>query len=117
MSDPSETGIAIYPRNSEQATLAIDTSGPTLLNTVQALLDDTGDARMDPRDRPLAVAEATRFAEQILRAHIAHPRGAQGNLGTSSAAPFPTGLLYGCVQSGKTRAITLTSAILFDNGI
>ncbi len=117
MSNGDKTGIAVYPSVREPEQMAINTSGPTLLNTVQALLDDTGDARMDLRDRDVAVAEATRFAEEILRAHLAHPRVADSGVVSAGTSPFPTGLLYGCVQSGKTRAITLTSAILFDNGV
>jgi hypothetical protein len=100
--------------------VSMDTSGECLAGTVQALLNDAGDARMAPQQKDLAVAEGARFAESILSAYVKQfghaPVGTTRNAQATTDG-FPTGLLYGCVQSGKTRAITLTSAILFDNGI
>ena len=99
---------------------SMDVAGPCLVGTVQALLDDEGDAKMLAAHKELAVSEAARFAGSILESYCTeygHAPNARRTAGATALERVPTGLLYGCVQSGKTRAITLTSAILFDNGI
>lgn len=105
--------------NSSALSFRLDTAGPVLRGTVEALLGDDGDARMDPQHEISAVSEASRFAEAILDAYVGHYGSGPGLqvVRPSGTHGFPTGLLYGCVQSGKTRAITLTAAMLFDNGI
>ena len=113
-------GTATIPPQGSLAGLTMETAGPCLLGTVQALLDDDGDGRMLPEHRDKAISEANRFAEKILSAYVTHyghpPVARPRELGPAPDRTM-TGLLYGCVQSGKTRAITLTSALLFDNGI
>jgi hypothetical protein len=113
MADSS--GIA-FLSDSAETSMVLNTDGPCLRGTVQALLDDPGDAGMAPEHEVLARSEARRFAEAILEAYVKH-YGTPDEAAASVKPGFPTGLLYGCVQSGKTRAITLTSAMLFDNGI
>jgi hypothetical protein len=114
-----DTGTALVPSEPNRTAITLDTSGPCLRGTVRALIEDDGDAKMQPEQEAAAVSEATRYAEAILEAYVEHygiapvARSATGDATTG----FPTGLLYGLVQSGKTRAITLTTAILFDNGI
>lgn len=118
-SSEADTGTAIVPADSNRARITLDTSGPCLRGTVRALIEDDGDARMEPEQEATAVSEATRYAEAILEAYVEHYGISPAIRTTSDGAStgFPTGLLYGLVQSGKTRAITLTTAILFDNGI
>jgi hypothetical protein len=114
------TGTASIPIQSASRDFVLDLGGPCLQATVQALLNNDGDGRMAPEDRDVAVSEAARFAESILGAYVSEFGASPRNRLTASATnagSVPTGLLYGCVQSGKTRAITLTTAILFDNGV
>jgi hypothetical protein len=68
--------------------------------------------------------QANRVVSDIVAAY--HTRIAQGEVGAggslrASAAPplvreCPTGLLYGRVQSGKTAAMIVTTALAIDNG-
>ena len=113
------SGIAVVPPNSDRAAITLETSGPCLRGTVRALIEDDGDARMEAEQEAAAVSEAARYAEAILEAYVEHYgiTPAIRTIDSPAATGFPTGLLYGLVQSGKTRAITLTTAILFDNGI
>jgi len=110
-----DTGTALVPSEPNRTAITLDTSGPCLRGTVRALIEDDGDAKMQPEQESAAVSEATRYAEAILEAYVEHygiapvARSASGDASTG----FPTGLLYGLVQSGKTRAITLTTAIRF----
>jgi Z1 domain len=116
----ASTGTAIVPPDQNRRTFTIEAGGPCLRGTVHALLDDDSDSKMQPEHEASAVSEATRFAEAILSAYVErYGQIADGvrERSTTRQVAFPTGLLYGCVQSGKTRAITLTSAILFDNDI
>lgn len=113
-------GVATVSVTSGANEIFVVDDGPCLQGTVQALIDDEGDAKMSPQQRSTAVSEAKRFATSILTAYISHFRtssSGQAGGGAEPSAVSPSGLLYGCVQSGKTRAITLTSAMLFDNGI
>jgi hypothetical protein len=106
------------PSATEQYEVIAD--GSCLLGTVQALLDDDGDGKMLPQHRDKAVSEAKRFAQSILSAYQSQygfPGAHDSGIAGAEVSTSPTGLLYGCVQSGKTRAITLTSAMLFDNGV
>jgi hypothetical protein len=114
-------GTATISPDQDRVSISLETSGPCLQGTVQALQDAGGDAKMMPEQADAAVSEATRFAEAILEAYLDFygdaPSARQTATTSGNRTGFPTGLLYGCVQSGKTRAITLTTAMLFDNGI
>jgi hypothetical protein len=114
------SGTAQIPSDGASMRISMNTAGTCLQGTVQALLDDDGDARMAAAHKDVAIAEGARFAGAILEAYFSHYGHAPTERPAIRAAALdrvPTGLLYGCVQSGKTRAITLTSALLFDNGI
>lgn len=115
----NDTGIALVAPDPNRTAITLETGGPCLRGTVRALVEDDGDARMQPEQEAAAVSEATRYAEAILESYIEHYGIVPAIRSASDEAStgFPTGLLYGLVQSGKTRAITLTTALLFDNGI
>jgi hypothetical protein len=114
-----DTGTALVPPGPNPSAVILETAGPCLRGTVRALIEDDGDAKMQPEHESVAVTEATRYAEAILEAYVEHYGIAPAVRAPDALAStgFPTGLLYGLVQSGKTRAITLTTALLFDNGI
>jgi len=83
------------------------------------------------RGKPLSAKAVDAIAEQAhaliekaagrYELEVARGEVGQGGTATASADPpaagrGPTGLLYGRVQSGKTAAMTLASAIALDNG-
>jgi len=66
--------------------------------------------------RGLIERVAARYEQDVARGEVG-----EGGSGAASAEPptagrGPTGLLYGRVQSGKTAAMTLSSAVALDNG-
>jgi hypothetical protein len=119
------TGIAMVTAPNEshhQARVRVD--GPCAEETLASL--ERGD-----RGKPMARAaletirtQATDVLGSIIEAYEWYVApgevGAEGVARASAAAPLrdrcPTGLLYGRVQSGKTAAMIVSSALAIDNG-
>jgi hypothetical protein len=102
----------------------IRTDGPCVEETLAAM--EHGD-KGKPMTRPALEAIRTQAAEvleSIVDAYATHVAGGEvgeaGKARASSASPradkCPTGLLYGRVQSGKTAAMIVSSALAIDNG-
>lgn len=100
-------------------------SGPCLQETIAALEAGHGSGKpMPAQTLAPARAQVEEFVCKILT--IYSQRVAKGEVGlngtgkASEASPLsgscPTGLLYGRIQSGKTLAMTLLSALALDNG-
>src|SRR5581483_2441660 len=83
------------------------TEGPHVTSTLAALRLDTDQA-----------AETTRNAAEIVEAVIgAYGGTAERGIDPSRIPNHPvTGLVYGRIQSGKTRAMIASTAMAFDNG-
>lgn len=99
--------------------------GPCVTETVQALETAVDPSeRLSAADTVAAVALATEIVTKIVRTYeesvAGGEVGASGSGVAGNAAPSagscPTGLLYGKVQSGKTRAMIFTTAMCLDNG-
>jgi hypothetical protein len=109
-SDTSDDGIRIR------------TDGPVLVNTMEELAGGySGDA---VGILQYAVDQATTLVSSIVQAYETRVRrGEVGFEGQGISEPnspirdaAPTGLLYGRIQSGKTLAMILASALAIDNG-
>ncbi|WP_242392217.1 Z1 domain-containing protein [Anaeromyxobacter oryzisoli] len=97
--------------------VVMKTDGPCLTGTLE-FLPLAEDARDALRGQTIG------FMENILRTYArdvaAGEVGATGSTVTTDSPPVsgscPTGLLYGRIQSGKTAAMIVTSALAVDNG-
>jgi hypothetical protein len=69
-----------------------------------------------PALTPIGRKEATSNAKQIVSA-IVKSSVKKKRTGTTKRAGAPAGLIYGRIQSGKTRAMIIGSALAFDNNI
>src|SRR5690349_15869331 len=108
--------------STEQVTIVID--GPCVEETLLAM--ERGD-RGKPMSRSALETirtQASQVLESIVDAYTTNvASGEVGSTGRAKAStlaprsgPCPTGLLYGRVQSGKTAAMIVTSALAIDNG-
>ena len=106
----------------ERPVLVVD--GPCVTSTLRDLEHGR---RGTPMSRPTLEAirgQAINIVGDIVAAYSARVAqgevGAGGSFRASAAAPSagesPTGLLYGRVQSGKTAAMIVTTALAVDNG-
>jgi hypothetical protein len=118
-------GSAVVVGRADSDVMVPRTDGPVLRDTLEAMQFGVGGAK--PTPPPLlerVVKQATRVVSRILGAYSAEvARGEVGPGGSAfaSAAPpeagrCPTGLLYGRVQSGKTLAMIVSTALALDNG-
>lgn len=100
------------------------TEGPVTARTKQNLVRGVRSKPLSPEAVNAVTAQAKALIEKVAaryRQDVAVNEVGDGGTATASpAAPLagraPTGLLYGRVQSGKTAAMTLASAVAFDNG-
>jgi hypothetical protein len=104
--------------------MPIRTNGPVLTGTRQNLIDGLRNRPMSPAAVDAAQRQALEFTEKLVEKYSTSV--AAGEVGENGAAiasdqPIianrsPTMLMYGRVQSGKTAAMVLTSALCLDNG-
>jgi hypothetical protein len=104
--------------------MPINRNGPVTAGTRKNLIQGLRTRPMAAAAVDAALAQAVLFTERLTETYSLEIAvgevGADGN-GRASEEPIlgrrpPTALLYGRVQSGKTAAMILTSALCFDNG-
>jgi Z1 domain-containing protein len=106
------------------STLRIETDGPCFRATLDTLLNGGASRPLTPDALHKAKHQAIEVLGEVIASYqkdIALGEvGARGSARASPAPPSagncPTGLLYGRVQSGKTNAMIVTSALALDNG-
>jgi hypothetical protein len=104
--------------------MPINLTGPVIQGTRRNLVQGLRARPMPETAVNAALEQAGRFAEQLIETYSADvAAGEVGPGGTARAseeailgARAPTALMYGRVQSGKTAAMILTSALCLDNG-
>src|SRR6185312_7876230 len=104
--------------------MPIDRSGPVARGTRENLVQGLRARPMRPEAADAALEQAVRFANQLVDTYSAEVAAGEvgvGGNGIASEEPIigerpPTVLLYGRVQSGKTAAMILSSALALDNG-
>lgn len=105
--------------------MPIDRAGRVTTGTRRNLIQGLRSRPMPAAAVDAALEQAVRFTEQLIDTYstqIALGEVGPGGRATASEAPIianrpPTALLYGRVQSGKTAAMILTSALALDNGL
>jgi hypothetical protein len=104
--------------------MPIHTNGPVLTGTRRNLIQGLRAAPMMEVAVDAIIRQAVNFTERVVdtyESQVAHNEvGAEGS-GRASVEPIagirpPTALMYGRVQSGKTAAMILSSALCLDNG-
>lgn len=118
------TAVVVGSAGSARALPAVRVDGECLQRTLDRL-------RRGHTGKPMAADALARLSEQavdllgeIIRAYATDVAADEvGATGSAKAAPTPplagacpTGLLYGRVQSGKTAAMIVASALALDNG-
>jgi hypothetical protein len=104
--------------------MPITRNGKVATETRQNLIDGLRSKPMTAEAVDEAMAQAVTFAERLVEKYstaiAAGEVGPGGSARASDSAVLanrsPTILMYGRVQSGKTAAMVLTSALCFDNG-
>jgi hypothetical protein len=104
--------------------MPIERSGPVTLGTRRNLINGLRGKPMSEQAVDATLAQSFAFAETFLRSYEQNVAvGEVGPGGTARASEEDilgdspqSVLLYGRVQSGKTAAMVLTSALCFDNG-
>lgn len=104
--------------------MPITLDGEVTAGTRQNLIDGLRNDPMSAEAADAALAQAVSIAERLVEKYSASVApGEVGPAGSAQAsnAPImsnrtPTMLMYGRVQSGKTAAMVLTSALCLDNG-
>ncbi|MCP3391530.1 hypothetical protein NLM27_22335 [Bradyrhizobium sp. CCGB12] len=104
--------------------MPIRTDGPVLTGTRQNLIDGLRNKPMNPAAVAAAEQQAVGFTRKLVDKYSSAVAAGEVGVDGSSVAsdqPIlanrpPTMLMYGRVQSGKTAAMVLTSALCFDNG-
>jgi hypothetical protein len=104
--------------------MPIRTDGPVTTGTRDNLVTGLRSDPMPAAAVAAVLAQAEQFTNSLVQtyeAHIAAGEVGEAGSGTASAEPIigarpPAALLYGRVQSGKTAAMVLTSALALDNG-
>lgn len=84
----------------------MESNGPFFQATLKAL-------RLEAGERADAIRNATEIVNKVIQAYA----GSAVDKIDPSKAPssFTTGLVYGRIQSGKTRAMIASTAMAFDN--
>ena len=103
--------------------MPINRDGAITRGTRENLIRGLRAKPMSPAAVDAALHQAVEFSEQLVATYsnaIAQGEVGPGGSGTASDAPIigsrpPSVLLYGRVQSGKTAAMILTSALCLDN--
>ena len=104
--------------------MPIRSDGPITTGTVENLIQGLRSKPMTPEAVGAALVQSVGFAEKLVAVYTAEVAagevGPTGS-GTASEEPItgeraPTTLIYGRVQSGKTAAMILTSALCLENG-
>jgi hypothetical protein len=98
--------------------------GPVTTGTRRNLIEGVRAERMDPAAVDAILHQVVGFTERVVEAYgVQVAAGEVGNEGSAIASEEPilgdrppTALLYGRVQSGKTAAMILSSALCLDNG-
>jgi hypothetical protein len=104
--------------------MAISTTGPVTRGTRQNLIDGLRSPAMAQATVDRILEQAIVFTNRLAdtyKTDIAVGEVGDGGIGRAAEEPIagdrpPTVLLYGRVQSGKTAAMILTSALCLDNG-
>jgi hypothetical protein len=104
--------------------MAINRSGNVTSETRQNLIEGLRNKPMTSEAVDAAMTQAVTFAERLVHKYsMAIAPGEVGPDGSARASDAaivanrtPRVLMYGRVQSGKTAAMILTSALCFDNG-
>ena len=104
--------------------MPITRDGPVTRGTCQNLIQGLRAKAMPEPAVAAALVQAAEFSERLVATYTAEiAAGEVGSEGTARAseaailgARSPTVLMYGRVQSGKTAAMILTSALCLDNG-
>jgi len=119
------TARVLQEPRSALRSVELQVAGETLTATIEALrtLPNPEDRLSDDEveaARQQAAEIVQRIVETYERRVSSGEVGIHGSARASEAPPAsgdcPTGLLYGKVQSGKTRAMVFTAAMCFDNG-
>jgi len=82
----------------------VKTNGKFLSETISSL-------GLNKKDKAKAIVNARNIVEKII------PNGRNGKGHSSIETKGIIGLVYGRIQSGKTRAMILSTALAFDNGV
>jgi hypothetical protein len=106
------------------SSMSIATNRAITRGTRQNLIDGVRAKPMLPQAVDAILTQAVGFAEQVVQTYetgIAAGEVGQEGSARASDAPIiaprpPTALMYGRVQSGKTAAMILSSALCLDNG-
>ena len=121
--ESSSLGTASIPTTASSAPrLVVD--GKCLTGTIERLAGGHGSKPMERSALQHSKAQAEDMLAHIVRQYqqdvASGEVGAEGGARASEGAPVagrcPTGLLYGRVQSGKTVAMIILSALAIDNG-
>lgn len=124
MTSDRSIGSATVASADQDSAVSVRTDGEVLERTLELLVSGQSGTRAMPQQAVERLREeAAELVSALVNAYDAEVAtgevGSDGSARASDAPPrvkCPTGLLYGRIQSGKTAAMIVTTAMALDNG-